>query len=75
MVNTVSTVLVGHLGARDLAAVGLAVSLANVSGYSAPQQEQIIHFYHLYQFLQVIYGVLRGLIVGFVGFTVGFSRI
>ena len=34
MVNTVSTVLVGHLGARDLAAVGLAVSLANVTGYS-----------------------------------------
>ena len=34
VVNTVSTVLVGHLGARDLAAVGLAVSLANVTGYS-----------------------------------------
>lgn len=38
VVNTVSTVLVGHLGARDLAAVGLAVSLANVSGYSAPER-------------------------------------
>ena len=38
VVNTVSTVLVGHLGKRDLAAVGLAVSLANVSGYSVPWQ-------------------------------------
>lgn len=31
---TVSTVLVGHQGPAELAAVGLAVSLANVSGYS-----------------------------------------
>ena len=38
VVNTVSTVLVGHLGARDLAAVGLAVSLANVTGYSATRR-------------------------------------
>lgn len=36
VVNTVSTVLVGHQGgALGLAAVGLAVSLANVTGYSA----------------------------------------
>ncbi|CAK9090078.1 Protein DETOXIFICATION 10 (AtDTX10) (Multidrug and toxic compound extrusion protein 10) (MATE protein 10) [Durusdinium trenchii] len=34
VVNLVSTVLVGRLGARDLAAASLAVSLANVSGYS-----------------------------------------
>ncbi|CAE7787539.1 DTX16 [Symbiodinium microadriaticum] len=31
---TTSTVIVGHLGEKELAAVGLAVSLANVSGYS-----------------------------------------
>ncbi|CAE7668797.1 DTX16, partial [Symbiodinium pilosum] len=31
---TTATVIVGHLGEKDLAAVGLAVSLANVSGYS-----------------------------------------
>ena len=33
-VSTTSTVLVGHQGATELAAVGLAVSLANVTGYS-----------------------------------------
>lgn len=33
-IATVSTVLVGRQGASELAAVGLAVSLANVSGYS-----------------------------------------
>mmetsp|Transcript_107533 Transcript_107533/g.332103 ORF Transcript_107533/g.332103 Transcript_107533/m.332103 type:complete len:493 (-) Transcript_107533:112-1590(-) len=33
-VSTASTVLVGRQGATELAAVGLAVSLANVTGYS-----------------------------------------
>ncbi|CAE7668812.1 DTX16, partial [Symbiodinium pilosum] len=34
LVTTASTVIVGHLGERELAAVGLAISLANVSGYT-----------------------------------------
>ena len=33
-VATSSTVIVGHLGSTELAAVGLATSLANVTGYS-----------------------------------------
>ena len=34
LVTTAATIIVGHLGERQLAAVGLAISLANVSGFT-----------------------------------------